>query len=234
MTEWTKHPHAADMEKVVHEALDNAVYNLELSEEPLEMADQVLRALIEKFDVAPKNDFHPMDITCVWCKAEPGEPCRTKWGRAPGAYHSYRKSIQTGARASSHIAKARELHNAYLTAKEPDIMFDRLELLLAALPDALDEAEVHERGRANAVRQLGEALDRADGSEANRGADAALSKWHEVIDLAHEVYAPVGVATWLASRNAGLDGCSPLTLLGAGEGDRVIALLTSLAEGNFA
>ncbi|MFK5691307.1 hypothetical protein ACI3EY_16740 [Ornithinimicrobium sp. LYQ92] len=62
----------------------------------------------------------------------------------------------------SHIAKARELHNAYLTAKQPDIMFDRLELLLTALPDALDEAEVHERGRANAVRQLGEALDRAE------------------------------------------------------------------------
>lgn len=54
-----------------------------------------------------------------------------------------------------------------------------------------------------------------------------------VLDLATEVFDDDGASMWLHARNRQLDGERPLNLIAKNETDRVIRLLTRLADGNF-
>jgi uncharacterized protein (DUF2384 family) len=54
-----------------------------------------------------------------------------------------------------------------------------------------------------------------------------------VLDLVTEVFDAEGATMWLHARNRQLDGERPLDLIAKNETDRVIGLLTRLADGNF-
>lgn len=56
----------------------------------------------------------------------------------------------------------------------------------------------------------------------------------EVIALLGQVYTPTGVALWMKSRNACLDGAKPIDLLHTGRRDDVTDLVDTLASGNYA
>ena len=103
-------------------------------------------------------------------------------------------------------------------------------------------AKVKERGHLSAA-EIGEIVGvgtrQVQNWASGNGTPASTKRLRQLLDLEYvldlvtEVFDDEGATMWLHARNRQLEGERPLDLIAKNETDRVIGLLTRLADGNF-